>query len=77
MYEHRTYIEARRRFPREGRTIRTAQGEERVVAVDIWSDTVTLRGNDGGRRRVTLDELKGEVGPAASPRPAEQDGEPT
>jgi cell fate regulator YaaT (PSP1 superfamily) len=62
MYEHRTYVEARRRFPREGRTVTTSQGEERVVSVDIWHDTVTLRSPDGGRRAVPLDELKREVG---------------
>ena len=26
MYEHETYVEARQRFPREGKTLRTAQG---------------------------------------------------
>ncbi len=62
MYEHRTYVEARRRFPREGRTIATARGEEKVVAVDIWQDLVTLRSPDGERRTVALDELKEEVG---------------
>ncbi len=62
MYEHRTYVEARRRFPREGRTIATALGEEKVVGVDIWHDLVTLRGPDGDRRTVALDELKEEVG---------------
>src|SRR5690606_4274196 len=61
MYEHRTYVEARRRFPREGRTLRTGRGEERVVAVDIWRDTVTLRDPEGGRRTVPLDALKGEM----------------
>jgi cell fate regulator YaaT (PSP1 superfamily) len=64
MYEHRTYVEARRRFPREGRTVRTARGEERVVAVDIWSETVSLRSLDGELRSVPLDELKAEVGQA-------------
>lgn len=61
MYEHKTYVEARRRFPREGRSIRTSQGEERVVGVDIWHDLVTLRSGDGERRTVPLDELKQEV----------------
>ncbi len=61
MYEHRTYVEARRRFPREGKTLRTALGEEKVVAVDIWRDTVTLRSRDGERRSLALDDLKGEV----------------
>ncbi len=62
MYEHRTYVEARRRFPREGRSVRTSKGDERVVAVDIWRDTVSLRGVDGERRLVSLDDLKAEVG---------------
>jgi cell fate regulator YaaT (PSP1 superfamily) len=62
MYEHRTYVEARRRFPREGRTVRTSRGEERVVAVDIWRDTVSLKGADGERRTLSLDALKAEVG---------------
>ena len=62
MYEHRTYVEARRRFPREGRSVRTSRGEERVVAVDIWRDTVSLKGADGERRLVSLDDLKAEVG---------------
>jgi cell fate regulator YaaT (PSP1 superfamily) len=72
MYEHRTYVEARRRFPREGRTVRTSRGEEQVIAVDIWRDTVSLRGPDGERRTVSLDELKGEVGrpPLRSDEPA-------
>lgn len=62
MYEHRTYVEARRRFPREGRTLRTSQGEEKVVSVDIWQDLVTLKSHDGDRRTVALEELKEEVG---------------
>jgi cell fate regulator YaaT (PSP1 superfamily) len=79
MYEHRTYVEARRRFPREGRTLRTSRGEEKVVAVDIWRDTVSLRGADGERRLLTLEALKAEVarpldtrgqGPAAEKDPA-------
>ena len=57
MYEHRTYVEARRRFPREGRAIRTSRGEENVVSVDIWQDMVTLRGEDGERRVVSLVDL--------------------
>ncbi len=68
MYEHDTYIQARRRFPREGRTIRTARGEERVISVDIWGERVTLRAEDGERRTVELDELKREV--QTTPRPA-------
>jgi len=70
MYEHRTYVEARRRFPREGRMLRTKHGEEKVVAVDIWRDTVTLRDREGARRSLSLDELKSEVNPGAG-RPSD------
>ena len=61
MYEHETYVQARRRFPREGKKLRTQRGEENVVLVDIWGETVTLRGGDGERRTVSLDELMAEV----------------
>jgi len=73
MYEHRTYVEARRRFPREGRKIRTSLGEEMVVSVDIWHDQVTLRTSDGERRTVSLDDLKVEVGPPTGRREAAED----
>jgi cell fate regulator YaaT (PSP1 superfamily) len=71
MYEHRTYVEARRRFPREGRTLHTAKGEEKVLSVDIWRGTVTLRDPEGARRVVPLEELRSEVTPGAprSPEP--------
>jgi cell fate regulator YaaT (PSP1 superfamily) len=76
MYEHRTYVESRRRFPREGRTVRTARGEEKVVAVDIWRDQVTLRADGGERRTVALEELRLEVGPPGPRRP-DVEGEST
>ncbi len=61
MYEHQTYVEARRRFPREGRSIRTSLGQEKVVAVDIWHERVTLKDDEGNRRSLTLRELREEV----------------
>ncbi len=61
MYEHQTYIEARRRFPREGKALRTSLGDEYVVDVDIWRETVTLRTSGGDRRTVALSDLKEEV----------------
>ncbi|MEZ4416273.1 MAG: regulatory iron-sulfur-containing complex subunit RicT [Gemmatimonadota bacterium] len=61
MYEHETYVQARRRFPREGRTLKTSLGSERVIAIDIWSDTVTLKSAEGGRRTLSLEQLKSEV----------------
>jgi hypothetical protein len=30
--------------------------------VDIWRDTVSLKGEDGERRLLSLEELKAEVG---------------
>jgi hypothetical protein len=61
MYEHETYVQARRRFPREGRVLRTARGEEKVLSVDIWGEEVTLKAEDGDRRTVGLEALKAEV----------------
>jgi cell fate regulator YaaT (PSP1 superfamily) len=61
MYEHTTYVQARRRFPREGRTLRTAKGEEKVLSVDIWGERITLKAEDGERRTLGLQELKREV----------------
>jgi cell fate regulator YaaT (PSP1 superfamily) len=61
MYEHKTYVEARRRFPREGKALRTPLGEEKVTGVDILGGTVTLRSAEGERRTVSLEELKREV----------------
>jgi cell fate regulator YaaT (PSP1 superfamily) len=70
MYEHDMYVQARRRFPREGKALRTGRGEERVVAVDIWADTVTLRDLEGARRVVGLEELRQEMA-AATGEPGE------
>ncbi|MEX1258340.1 MAG: regulatory iron-sulfur-containing complex subunit RicT [Gemmatimonadota bacterium] len=61
MYEHETYVQARRRFPREGRVLRTTRGEEKVLSVDIWGEQVTLRTEDGDRRTLGLEALKVEV----------------
>ena len=62
MYEHKTYVEARRRFPREGKTLETDRGSEKVVHVDVLQERVTLRDAEGDRRVVTLDQLKELVG---------------
>lgn len=61
VYEHQTYVEARRRFPREGKVLRTSRGQEKVVSVDIWRERVVLRDQEGDRRSVTLPELRQEV----------------
>jgi len=60
-YEHDSYVQARKRFPREGKTLVTARGKEKVVSVDIWRERVLLKDEDGNRRTVPLPELKAEV----------------
>jgi cell fate regulator YaaT (PSP1 superfamily) len=69
-YEHQTYVEARRRFPREGRSLRTAKGLEKVMSVDIWRERVVLKDEEGSRRSVTLTELRQEVARAGDPEAA-------
>jgi cell fate regulator YaaT (PSP1 superfamily) len=67
MYEHQTYVEARRRFPREGKTLRTAHGPEKVLSVDIWRERVVLRDHEGERRTLNLNELRNEMARAGNP----------
>jgi cell fate regulator YaaT (PSP1 superfamily) len=60
-YEHSAYVEARKRYPREGKWLATSQGRERVVAVDIWRERVVLKNEQGDRRTLELEALKAEV----------------
>jgi len=60
-YEHDFYVQARKRFPKEAKVLRTGVGLEKVLAVDIFRETVTLRTEAGDTRVVSLDKLKGEV----------------
>ena len=60
-YEHESYVQARKRFPREGKTLVTAKGKEKVISVDIWRERVLLKDEDGNRRTVGLVDLKAEV----------------
>jgi cell fate regulator YaaT (PSP1 superfamily) len=60
-YEHDFYVAARKRFPKEGKTIRTAVGPERVIAVDIFRERVFLRSEEQGSRIIPLLQLKDEV----------------
>jgi cell fate regulator YaaT (PSP1 superfamily) len=60
-YEHEFYIESRRRFPKEGRILRTSRGEEKVIGNDIFRDRVTLRSADGDTRTIPLAELRREA----------------
>ncbi len=60
-YEHEFYVQSRKRFPKEGRVLVTARGEEKVVANDIFRERVTLRGADNEMHIVPLDELRADV----------------
>jgi cell fate regulator YaaT (PSP1 superfamily) len=60
-YEHDFYVTARKRFPKEGKSLRTAAGTERVVAVDIFRERVFLRSEEHGPRIISLLQLREEV----------------
>jgi cell fate regulator YaaT (PSP1 superfamily) len=68
-YEHEFYAHSRKRFPKEGKIIRTKKGEEKVVANDIFRERVTLRADDGEVRVITLAELREEAEAAGAPLP--------
>ena len=60
-YEHDFYVQSRKRFPKEGKIIVTAKGEEKIMLNDIFHDRVTLRGADGETRIITLIDLRRET----------------
>jgi len=72
-YEHDSYLQARKRFPREGKTLRTSRGQEKVLSIDIWKDQVTLLDENKQRRTLGLDELRTETAgvPQGAPRERE------
>jgi len=70
-YEHDFYIASRKRFPKEGRTVLTAAGRERVQAVDIFRERILLRSEDNTLRTLLLSELKLEVAQHRQPATAE------
>lgn len=60
-YEHDAYLQARKRFPREGKVLRTSRGQEKVIGIDIWRESLTLVDEARQRRVVLLSELKAEI----------------
>jgi hypothetical protein len=60
-YEHEFYVQSRKRFPKEGKILVTANGEEQVVSNDIFGDRVTLRNSEGDIRVVPLAELRAAI----------------
>jgi cell fate regulator YaaT (PSP1 superfamily) len=65
-YEHDAYVQARKRFPREGKTLVTSVGTEKVIGVDIWRERVFLKDEEGNRRTVGLEELRGQLAPSTA-----------
>jgi cell fate regulator YaaT (PSP1 superfamily) len=74
-YEHEFYVAARKRFPREGKTILTARGLEKVIAVDIFRERVFIRHEDGSRI-VPLVQLREEMDQAQASGATEAVGPP-
>jgi cell fate regulator YaaT (PSP1 superfamily) len=60
-YEHDFYVAARKRFPKEGKTLKTALGAEKVIAVDIFRERVFLRHEEHGSRIIPLVQLRDEL----------------
>ncbi len=60
-YEHDFYLAARKRFPKEGKTLKTALGAEKVIAVDIFRERVFLRHEEHGSRIIPLTQLRSEL----------------
>lgn len=66
-YEHEFYVQARKRFPKEGKILTTSLGEEKLVSNDIFRDQVTLRTPSGENRTIPLAQLKKEMGDGTLP----------
>jgi cell fate regulator YaaT (PSP1 superfamily) len=60
-YEHDFYVTARKRFPKEGKAIRTSVGMEKVIAVDIFRERVFLKNQEQASRIISLVQLRDEV----------------
>jgi hypothetical protein len=60
-YEHEFYVQSRKRFPKEGKIVVTGVGEEKVVSIDIFHESVTLRNVEGDVRTIALADFKRET----------------
>ena len=63
-YEHEFYVSSRKRFPKEGKVIVTAKGEEKVLGIDIFRERLTLRSADGESRTLSLTDFNSELSAA-------------
>jgi cell fate regulator YaaT (PSP1 superfamily) len=66
-YEHEFYVHSRRKYPKEGKVVKSSRGEEKVIANDIFRERVTLRGVDGEVRTILLADLRDEMLAAGDP----------
>ncbi len=64
-YEHEFYVQSRKRFPKEGKILVTAKGEEKLMAIDIFHERLTLRTAEGETRVVPLAEFNREMAAVA------------
>src|SRR5687767_7803021 len=63
-YEHEFYVQSRKRFPKEGKIVVTARGEEKILAIDIFRERLTLRSAEGETRLVSLVDFNSEIATA-------------
>jgi cell fate regulator YaaT (PSP1 superfamily) len=76
-YEHEFYVQSRKRFPKEGKVLTTARGEEKLMSIDIFNERLTLRSAEGDVRVLGLTDfhreqaaLRGEGAPETGPEDA-------
>jgi cell fate regulator YaaT (PSP1 superfamily) len=69
-YEHEFYVSSRKRFPKEGKSLQTSAGTEKVIAVDIFRERVYLRGEGKPSRIIPLIQLREEMAAVQAEAPA-------
>jgi cell fate regulator YaaT (PSP1 superfamily) len=65
-YEHEFYVQSRKRFPKEGKIVVTSRGEEKVLAIDIFRERLTLKSAEGEPRMLSLTDFNREIGGAGT-----------
>ena len=57
-YEHEFYEKAKKRLPRIGKKVMTAEGEGKIIRQNVFKETLTVFLADGGEIEVAAEELK-------------------
>ena len=70
-YEHEFYLASRKRYPKEGKTVQTLRGPEKVIAVDIFRERVALRSEEHGSRIIPALDLRDEMERVAAAVPGQ------